>query len=144
MRRFILPAALYLTQVARAEFGNSFYLGPFSGDQYISKATYSMTAPTVPTSYDTTDASLWLAIWVGVQPKTDDYDNANLVQPLLNWCLDNESCGCDANNTQWCAAANTYTAAGQEGEAYVVVPSDASIDFESMPRCDLTLQCEHD
>jgi hypothetical protein len=104
MRSYLLPAVLYW-----AEFGNSFYLGPFSGSQYIVKATYSMTSPSIPTGYSTSDTSLWLSLWVGVQPKADNEDNENLVQPLLNWCLDNESCGCDADSTQYCAAANTYT-----------------------------------
>ncbi|KAH6651656.1 hypothetical protein BKA67DRAFT_660447 [Truncatella angustata] len=130
MRQYFLPAAICLAQVARAEFGNSFYLGPFSGGQYITKATYSLSAPSVPTGFDSSDTSLWLSIWVGVQQSSEDVDNENLVQPLLNWCLDNESCGCDADETQWCVAANTYTPSGQEGESYVVVPSDAVLDFE--------------
>lgn len=132
MRHFVIPAALYLAQAARAEFGNSFYLGPFPNSQYITKATYSLAAPSVPTSYSSSDTSLWLSIWVGVQPDSTDEDNENLVQPLLNWCLDNESCGCSADETQWCAAANTYTPSGQEGEAYVIVPKDSTLDFESM------------
>jgi hypothetical protein len=131
MFRYILPAAALFAKAARADFGNSFYLGPFPDGQIITKATYSMAAPSVPTSYDTSDTSLWLSVWVGVQPESDDEDNENLVQPLLNWCLDNESCGCDADETQWCAAANTYTPSGQEGEAYVVVPTDATLDFKS-------------
>ncbi|KAF3004444.1 hypothetical protein E8E14_001542 [Neopestalotiopsis sp. 37M] len=131
MYRYLAPAAaLYLAGSARAEFGNSFYLGPFPDGQVITKATYSMTAPDVPTGFDSSDSSLWLSVWVGVQPQSDDEDNENLVQPLLNWCLDNESCGCAADADQWCAAANTYTPSGQEGEDYVVVPTDATLDFE--------------
>lgn len=125
-------AALLLARSARAEFGNSFYLGPFPDGQTIQKATYSMAAPTVPTGFDSADSSLWLSVWVGVQPSSDDEDNENLVQPLLNWCADNAGCGCAAAEDGWCAAANTYTPAGQEGEDYVVVPTDATLDFESM------------
>lgn len=135
MYRNIAPsaaAALLLARSARAEFGNSFYLGPFPNGQTIQKATYSMAAPTVPTGFDSADASLWLSVWVGVQPSSDDEDNENLVQPLLNWCADNAGCGCAAAEDGWCAAANTYTPAGQEGEDYVVVPTDATLDFESV------------
>ncbi|KAI0153771.1 hypothetical protein BJ166DRAFT_627663 [Pestalotiopsis sp. NC0098] len=133
MYRNIAPAAaaaLLLARSARAEFGNSFYLGPFPDGQTIQKATYSMAAPTVPTGFDSADSSLWLSVWVGVQPSSDDEYNENLVQPLLNWCADNAGCGCAAAEDGWCAAANTYTPDGQEGEDYVVVPTDATLDFE--------------
>lgn len=140
MRSYAVPAALYWAQAAHAGFGNSFYLGPFNNGQIIKKATYSMTSPSVPTGYSTSDTSLWLSLWVGIQPQSDDEDSENLVQPLLNWCLDNESCGCDADSTQYCAAANTYTSSGQEGESYVVVPTDATISFESERPC---IRCLH-
>lgn len=58
--------------------------------------------------------------------------DADLVQPLLNWCADQTSCGCDASSTEWCVAANTYTPAGQLGEAYVAVAVGDTLDFESM------------
>lgn len=49
-RSYLAPAALYaaaLLPVASANFGNSFYLGPWDGNAYITKATYSLTAPAV-------------------------------------------------------------------------------------------------
>lgn len=58
--------------------------------------------------------------------------DADLVQPLLNWCVDQTSCGCDASSTEWCVAASTYTEAGQLGEAYVAVAVGDTLDFESM------------
>jgi hypothetical protein len=137
LRHYLTPTTLYaaltlaLAPVATANFGNSFYLGPWTGGAYITKATYSLAAPSVITGYDTSDSSLWVSIWVGVQQSDVDVDNENLVQPLLNWCADQESCGCDASATEWCVAASTYTPEGQTGQAYVRVPSDAALDFES-------------
>lgn len=135
IRSSLAPAALYaaalLLPTASANFGNSFYLGPWDGDAYITKATYSLTAPAVIQDYDTSDKSLWIAIWIGVQPNVPDVSQANLVQPLLNWCADQTSCGCDAAADEWCVTASTYTPDGQTGNAYVAVPKDATLDFES-------------
>ncbi|KUI61064.1 hypothetical protein VP1G_08267 [Cytospora mali] len=102
LRHYLLPATLYaaaLAPVVNAGFGNSFYLGPWSGDAYIKKATYSLTSPSVITDYVTSDTSLWIAIWVGVQQSDEDVDNENLVQPLLNWCIDQEDCGFAVNSS---------------------------------------------
>lgn len=134
IRSYLAPAALYaaaLLPAASANFGNSFYLGPWDGDAYLTKTTYSLTAPAVIQDYDTSDTSLWVSIWVGVQPNVPDVSQANLVQPLLNWCANQESCGCDASATEWCVTASTYTPEGQTGNAYVAVPEDAKLDFES-------------
>lgn len=133
LRSYLAPAALYaaLLPAVSANFGNSFYLGPWDGDAYITKATYSLTAPAVIQDYDTSDTSLWVAIWIGVQPNVADVSQANFVQPLLNWCADQTSCGCDASATEWCVTASTYTPEGQTGNAYVAVPADAKLDFES-------------
>ncbi|KUI71644.1 hypothetical protein VM1G_07301 [Cytospora mali] len=133
LRHYLLPATLYaaaLVPGVTAGFGNSFYLGPWSGDAYIKKATYSLTSPSVITDYDTSDSSLWIAIWVGVQQSDEDVDNENLVQPLLNWCINQEDCGCGATETEWCVAASTYTPDGQTGSSYVTVPKGATLDFE--------------
>ncbi|ROV90238.1 hypothetical protein VMCG_10266 [Cytospora schulzeri] len=134
LRHSLIPTTLYaalaLSPLASAGFGNSFYLGPWTGGAYIKQATYSLAAPKVITNYDTSDSSLWIAIWVGVQQSADDVDNENLVQPLLNWCADQESCGCDASATEWCVTASTYTPEGQTGGAYVPVPKGAALDFE--------------
>ncbi|KAK7729240.1 hypothetical protein SLS53_009304 [Cytospora paraplurivora] len=134
LRHYVLPTTLLaaaLIPSVSADFGNSFYLGPWGNtDAYITKATYSLTAPSVVTDYDTSDSSLWVAIWIGVQQSDEDVDNENLVQPLLNWCIDQESCGCDASSTEWCVTASTYTPEGQTGQAYVTVPKGATLDFE--------------
>ncbi|KKY39562.1 hypothetical protein UCDDA912_g00451 [Diaporthe ampelina] len=133
VRSYLAPAALYaavLLPCASANFGNSFYLGPWDGDAYIAKATYSLSAPAVIQDYDTSDTSLWISIWIGVQPNVPDVSQANLVQPLLNWCADQKSCGCDAGADEWCVTASTYTPEGQTGNAYVAVPKDAKLDFE--------------
>lgn len=134
IRGYLAPAALYaaaLLPTASANFGNSFYLGPWDGDAYITKTTYSLTAPAVIQDYDTSDTSLRISIWVGVQPNVPDVSQANLVQPLLNWCANQESCGCSASATEWCVTASTYTPEGQTGNAYVAVPKNAKLDFES-------------
>ena len=72
------------------EYGNDFYLGPTTGDQYIVKATYSLLPPSPPTDYLTTDLDdRWLALWIGIQEASDDVLDENFVQPLLNWGPDN-------------------------------------------------------
>lgn len=138
LRQYLLPATLYAALGVQADsgYGNFFYFGPWSSSQpaspYLSKATYSLTVPAALSNYDTSDSSLWVAIWVGVQPNSDDVMNADLVQPLLNWCADQTSCGCDASTTEWCVAASTYTPEGQLGESYVAVAVGDVLDFESM------------
>lgn len=125
-RSYLAPAALCaaaLLPAASANFGNSFYLGPWDGAAYITRATYSLAAPAVIQDYDASDKSLWVAIWIGVQPNVPDVSQANLVQPLLNWCA--------AGADQWCVTASTYTPEGQTGNADVAVPKNAKLDFES-------------
>lgn len=74
-------------------FGNSlFYLGPPSGNSRITKATYSILPPAVPTGAKVSSASdeVWVSVWVGASSSagSEDYD---LYQPLFNWSLDQES-----------------------------------------------------
>lgn len=74
-------------------FGDSlFYLGPPSGNARITKATYSIVPPTVPTGVKVsdTDDEVWVSVWVGASSTAGD-DNANLYQPLFNWSPDQES-----------------------------------------------------
>lgn len=74
------------------EYGNMFYLGPTTGDQYITKATYSMVVPTPPTDYSTTNSDLtFLALWIGIQdnPNASDVLDMDFVQPVLSWAPDN-------------------------------------------------------
>ncbi|KAH8775338.1 hypothetical protein F5883DRAFT_640620 [Diaporthe sp. PMI_573] len=108
------PSPVYVSVILRISFGYS----------------EGSPAPAVLQDYDTADKSLWTAIWIGVQPNVPDVSQANLVQPLLNWCADQESCGCDGAATEWCVTASTYTPEGQTGNAYVAVPKDATLDFE--------------
>jgi len=93
----ILAAALPLALRVSAdlypgyEYGNMFYLGPSTGGQYITKATYSMLPPAPPTDYLTTDENdRWLSLWIGVQEDSSDVLNENFVQPLLNWAPNQE------------------------------------------------------
>ncbi|KAJ0297976.1 uncharacterized protein N0V96_012048 [Colletotrichum fioriniae] len=139
MRNSIIAAAASLALGARAdiypnyEYGNMFYLGPTTGGQYITKATYSMEVPNPPTNWVKTDETQrWLSLWIGVQdnPNNGDVLNMNFVQPLLNWGPDNSVWGCSAPNTQWCAAASTYQPSGQIGQAYVPVNKEATLEFE--------------
>ncbi|GFG23522.1 hypothetical protein IFM61606_03405 [Aspergillus udagawae] len=112
-------------------FGNSlFYLGPPTGAS-ITKATYSLVPPDVPSGVKVSSPSdlVWVSVWVGASSTNGDA-NANLYQPLLNWSPDQESQGCSANNTEWCVAASTYTPDGQVGQAYVPVPPKTKLDFE--------------
>jgi len=114
------------------EFGNSFYLGPTTGGQYITKATYSLAVPAPPTDFVTTNEDqTWLSLWIGLQdnPNNADVLNMNFVQPLLNWGPDNEVWGCAADNKHWCAAASTYTPSEQLSQEYVPLPDNASLDF---------------
>lgn len=128
MRSYLFFAALYLAKAALADFGDYLYIQGFSSGTEITKLTYSLTAPSISTGYDTSDSSLWLSIWVGLSQDSADW----FVQPLLNWCADNEDCGYDADESQWCVAASTLDNDAQLGQAYVAVPADATLDFESM------------
>jgi hypothetical protein len=74
-------------------FGNSlFYLGPPSGNSAITKATYSIVPPTVPSGakVSNTKDQVWVSVWVGASSSAGD-DNTNLYQPIFNWSLDQES-----------------------------------------------------
>jgi hypothetical protein len=74
-------------------FGNSlFYLGPPSGNSAITKATYSIVPPTVPSGakVSNTKDEPWVSVWVGASSSAGD-DNTNLYQPIFNWSLDQES-----------------------------------------------------
>lgn len=74
-------------------FGNSlFYLGPPSGSARITKATYSIVPPSVPSgaTVSNTNDEVWVSVWVGASSTAGDAD-ANLYQPLLNWSPDQES-----------------------------------------------------
>ncbi|KAJ5973689.1 hypothetical protein N7481_010899 [Penicillium waksmanii] len=73
-------------------FGNSlFYLGPPSGNSYIAKATYSIVPPSVPWgAKSNADDEPWVSVWVGASSTAGDQD-ANLYQPIFNWCPDQES-----------------------------------------------------
>ena len=74
-------------------FGNSlFYLGPPSGNARITKATYSILPPSVPTGTTVSNKNdeVWVSVWVGASSTAGD-DNANLYQPLFNWSPDQES-----------------------------------------------------
>lgn len=66
-----------------------------------------------------------------MQPNTDDAMSADLVQPLLNWCVDQEGCGCPASSSEWCVMASTYTAEGQLGDSYIAIETGATLDFQS-------------
>jgi hypothetical protein len=74
-------------------FGNSlFYLGPPSGSARITKATYSIVPPAVPSGATVSNANdeVWVSVWVGASSTAGDAD-ANLYQPLFNWSPDQES-----------------------------------------------------
>ncbi|KAJ5947154.1 hypothetical protein N7466_000169 [Penicillium verhagenii] len=113
-------------------FGDSlFYLGPPAGNSRITKATYSILPPSVPSgaTVSNNDDEVWVSVWVGASSSagSDDYD---LYQPLFNWSLDQESQGCSASVGEWCVAASTYTPEGQIGQNYVTVPKNTIVDFE--------------
>ncbi|KKY13348.1 hypothetical protein UCDDS831_g09093 [Diplodia seriata] len=111
-------------------FGNMFTVGPASGSSYITKATWSVVPPAVPS--DATNKKSdppFLSLWIGVSDSISD-ENTALVQPLLNWSPDQESQGCPAAADEWCVDASTYFASGQVAQPYVEVPKDTRIDFE--------------
>ncbi|OQE25258.1 hypothetical protein PENSTE_c006G09357 [Penicillium steckii] len=111
-------------------FGNSlFYLGPPSGNAHITKATYSIVPPSVPTEFESASDEPWVSVWVGASSTAGDQD-ANLYQPIFNWSPDQESQGCPASSEEWCVAASTYTPSGQLGQSYVTVPKNTKVDFE--------------
>ncbi|PYH46637.1 uncharacterized protein BP01DRAFT_338176 [Aspergillus saccharolyticus JOP 1030-1] len=125
---FALHAAAYSTD--SWTFGYGFWMGPPASGQ-ITKATYSIAAPSVPQNATVKDSSdeVWTSIWIGVSA-TESGDTDSLYQPLFNWSPDQESQGCSATAEEWCVAASTYTSSGQVGQAYVPVTEDAQVDFE--------------
>jgi hypothetical protein len=94
----ILPAVAAIGAAASQPsdswvFGNSlFYLGPPSGNSHITKATYSILPPSVPSGSTVSNKNdeVWVSVWVGASSTAGD-DNANLYQPLFNWSPDQES-----------------------------------------------------
>ncbi|PLB52784.1 hypothetical protein P170DRAFT_454054 [Aspergillus steynii IBT 23096] len=131
-----VPLALALRAAATTKdswaFGNGFYSGPSSGNAHITKATWSLVPPAVPEGVTVEDESdqVWVSLWIGLSSTAGD-EGANLYQPLLNWSPDQESQGCSASAEEWCVAASTYTPDGQNGQAYVTVPKDTQVDFET-------------
>ncbi|OJJ94797.1 hypothetical protein ASPACDRAFT_64948 [Aspergillus aculeatus ATCC 16872] len=129
------PLALALRAAAVTEdswyFGNGFYTGPPSNSAHITKATWSVIAPSVPqnTTVENTNDEVWVSLWIGLQATAGDA-SSYLYQPLLNWSPDQESQGCPATAEEWCVAASTYTPSGQLGQAYVTVPQESQVDFE--------------
>ncbi|TDZ62066.1 hypothetical protein CTRI78_v003807 [Colletotrichum trifolii] len=112
------------------KFGNMFNLGP--ANSAITKATYTLVAPSIPcgTVVDDKKAQPWMSIWVGVSQSLTD-QGTDLFQPLLNWAPNNAQEGCPASNSEWCVAASTYTSAGvQNAQEYVAIPSKSDVDFE--------------
>ncbi|QMW39224.1 hypothetical protein G4B11_002504 [Aspergillus flavus] len=111
-----VPLALALRAAATTKdswaFGNGFYSGPAT-NAHITKATWSLVPPTVPQGVEVQDSSdqVWVSLWIGLQHTNGD-DSSSLYQPLLNWSPDQES---------------QY---GQNGQAYVTIPTGAQVDFE--------------
>ncbi|KAF4536940.1 uncharacterized protein LTHEOB_11808 [Lasiodiplodia theobromae] len=112
-------------------FGNMFTVGPATGNAYITKATWSVLPPAVPSDATMKDKSdpPFLSLWIGVSDSISD-ENTALVQPLLNWSPDQDSQGCPAAADEWCVDASTYFASGQVAQPYVQVPKNTKIDFE--------------
>ncbi|KAJ5760220.1 hypothetical protein N7520_007376 [Penicillium odoratum] len=108
-----------------------FYLGPPSGNSRITKATYSILPPSVPSGAKVSNADdeVWVSVWVGASSSAGSGDH-DLYQPLFNWSLDQESQGCPASAEEWCVGASTYTPDGQIGQDYVTVPRDTTVEFE--------------
>ncbi|UDD54966.1 hypothetical protein AFCA_002611 [Aspergillus flavus] len=129
-----VPLALALRAAATTKdswaFGNGFYSGPAT-NAHITKATWSLVPPTVPQGVEVQDSGdqVWVSLWIGLQHTNGD-DSSYLYQPLLNWSPDQESQGCPATAEEWCVAASTYTPNGQNGQAYVTIPTGAQVDFE--------------
>ncbi|KJK63814.1 hypothetical protein P875_00064764 [Aspergillus parasiticus SU-1] len=129
-----IPLALALRAAATTKdswaFGNGFYSGPAT-NAHITKATWSLVPPTVPQGVEVQDSSdqVWVSLWIGLQHTNGD-DSSYLYQPLLNWSPDQESQGCPATVEEWCVAASTYTPNGQNGQAYVTIPTGTQVDFE--------------
>lgn len=89
-------------------FGNMFTVGPVSGSSnWIKKATWSLTPPPPPTDSTAPNGDdMFASIWIGVSPTVS---SGTLVQPLLNWSVNQKSQGCDAADDEWCVNASTFT-----------------------------------
>jgi hypothetical protein len=49
---------------------------------------------------------MFASIWIGVSPTVS---SGTLVQPLLNWSVNQKSQGCEAADDEWCVDASTFT-----------------------------------
>lgn len=89
-------------------FGNMFTVGPVSGSSnWIKKATWSLTPPPPPTDSTAPNGDdMFASIWIGISPTVS---SGTLVQPLLNWSVNQKSQGCDAADDEWCVNASTFT-----------------------------------
>ncbi|KAK7702055.1 hypothetical protein SLS64_009916 [Diaporthe eres] len=110
-------------------FGNMFTVGPVSGNSnWIKKATWSLTPPPPPTSSTAPNGDdMFASIWIGISPTVS---SGTLVQPLLNWSVNQKSQGCDAADDEWCVNASTFTGEEQVAQPYVPVPKASSLSFE--------------
>ncbi|KAJ4300835.1 hypothetical protein N0V90_002923 [Kalmusia sp. IMI 367209] len=123
----MLALALGATADEDWHFGDTVYMGPTTGSNYIKKVTYSVVAPPVPTDF--TQSDCWASIWIGISASQTD-NNIPLMQPLFNWAPDNAAQGCPAANNAWCVVASTLLPSGQTDEPYVAVANGAKVDFE--------------
>ncbi|GAB1201320.1 hypothetical protein APSETT444_010711 [Aspergillus pseudonomiae] len=138
-----VPLALALRAAATTKdswaFGNGFYSGPAT-NAHITKATWSLVPPTVPQGVEVQDPSdqVWVSLWIGLQHTNGD-DSSYLYQPLLNWSPDQESQCVPLGNLR---NSNDGTdmvlgdvllrlrSDGQNGQAYVTIPTGTQVDFE--------------
>ncbi|PYI12559.1 hypothetical protein BO78DRAFT_424988 [Aspergillus sclerotiicarbonarius CBS 121057] len=130
----LVPLAAFAAQAVAStdtwNFGYGFYLGPPSSAT-ITRASCGYTA-------DSNDEP-WVSLWIGIS-NTESSATYDLYQPLLNWAPDNESQGCDAPDDQWCVATSSYMNGNQVGQAYVTVPKDTQVDFETYVEDDKVYQ----
>lgn len=73
-------------------FGDGFYSGPPTSGASITKASWSLVPPAVPSGVTVSNSAdeVWVSIWIGVSSSAGS-DDDDLYQPLLNWSPDQES-----------------------------------------------------
>lgn len=96
--------------------GNGFFMEYLPMDNWITKATYSVTLPTFPCGY-VPGGEEQLALWIGMQdnPGNGSTQDINFVQPLVVWGpTANVTVDPACNSETWCGTASTYIGQGPD------------------------------
>jgi hypothetical protein len=114
--------------------GNGFFMEYLPFDNWIVKATYSVTLPRIPCNY-VPGGEEQLALWIGMQdnPGNGSTQDINFVQPLVVWGpTSNVTVDPACDPATWCGTASTYIGQGpdQQSAGFKPVAVGKTLDME--------------